>query len=161
MKRSTNAALNACIELRSKSNKFQKGDKVTSDCKADNYLLEKYAREDDIADTKADMLPFIQAQSIWPPGYTQASWNKALRCHREYEEYVVKGIFIEELSESIQHSMRLYMGSETNATIHYLGRYRTLWTEWQIDSQNNNVPLHNEMTKNPMWKQWIQKDQSK
>lgn len=44
--------------------------------------------------------------------YAEALYNKVVRCDRVYDEYMLKGIFIEFLLESIYHSRRSYWGLE-------------------------------------------------
>lgn len=55
---------------------------------------------------EADMMHFIQTSNKSPSEHADALWNKVPGCKKVYDEYVLKGIFIAGLPESIRHSMR-------------------------------------------------------
>lgn len=59
-----------------------------------NYLLETYAMDYIIAKTDAHMMLFKQPLSKSPTGYAGAHWNKAIRCNRLYDDYVLKRILL-------------------------------------------------------------------
>lgn len=140
MKKPAAAALNSRISLPSKSHRRHKEGTLTTYCEVVNYLLETYATDDVIAETDAEILRFTQPPTKSPTEYAEALWNKALRCDRVYDEYVLKGIFIEGLHESIRHSMRSYWGSRKNATVHDLARHATSLTNLQHGSRIPDVP---------------------
>lgn len=99
MKCPATAALNARIALRSELHMLQEKVEVTSYCEVDNYQLEMYATDDIIGEREADTMKFTQLSNKQATEYTEVLWNKALRYHRVYDEYVLKGIFIEGLPE--------------------------------------------------------------
>lgn len=111
MKRPAAEALNARTALRSDSHKRQKKGAVAIHWEAVNYLLETYKTDEVIAETDADMVHLVQASNESSTDFANAMWNKALQCHRVYDEYELKGIFLEGLPESIPRIMRSYWGS--------------------------------------------------
>lgn len=67
-----------------------------------------YATDDVIAKVEDEALYFTQPSNMTPKEYAEALWIKELRCHHDYDEYVVKGILIKGLHGSLRHSMRSY-----------------------------------------------------
>lgn len=104
----TTAGLNACMVLQRKLQKRQKEGMDTSNCQAVNVFLETYFTDDGCAETDNDMMCFTQLLHKSPTEYAGALWNQVLWCYRVYEEYLLKGIFILGLLESIQNSIRSY-----------------------------------------------------
>lgn len=86
-----------CIILKLKVHRHQKQNTVASYCEVVKYLLETYATDDITAETDDDMIQRTQPSNSSPEEYAEALWNKALKCHREYDEYVLKRIFMESL----------------------------------------------------------------
>lgn len=62
------------------------------------------------------------------------------------DKYVLKGICIEDLSESIRQSMCSYLGSKHYSTGQDLERQATSQTELKISSRNINAPRDYEIT---------------
>lgn len=93
MKRSTAATRNVRLALRSKSRGSQKEYTVSTYCKAVNYSVEMYATDEVNAETDADMMHLTQPSNKSPTEYAEGLWNKALRCNRVYEEYMLKVYF--------------------------------------------------------------------
>lgn len=60
-----------------------------------NYWLEKYASEDFIAVTYANIIHFTLLVAKLPMQHAESLWNNTVRCTRVYDEFVVKDMFIE------------------------------------------------------------------
>lgn len=73
-----------------------------------NYLLTAYAADDIIVKMDAEILLFTHTSNIMPTDYAEVHWNKAQRCDRICDEYVLKGIFFEGRHGSIRHGKRSY-----------------------------------------------------
>lgn len=108
MKWSAAIAFNACIATQSKSHWRPNEEAVISYFGDVIYFLETVATSDLILETDADMIQSTGPSSKLPTEHGEAFWNKTLRCHRVYEQYLPNGVFIERLSESIRHSMHLH-----------------------------------------------------
>lgn len=93
-------ALTACIQSSYWSYLCQKEGIVTSRYEYLNYFLEDESTVDKMLDTKANDTDFVQVSNKPPAEYTEALWIKGMRC---IWEAVLKGIFIEWLTESIHH----------------------------------------------------------
>lgn len=83
---------------------FRKKGTTTSYWETVNTLLKIYDTNDPITETDGDMVHFTQPSSQSPAEYAGDVWDRVLRCHRVYDKYLLKGIFLEGLSESIQHT---------------------------------------------------------
>lgn len=77
-------------------------------CEAVHNLLKIYATGDIVSETDASMMQFTQPLNKLATEYSEALWNNALRCERVNDEYVLKGVLIEGLLESIRHTMHSY-----------------------------------------------------
>lgn len=58
-------------------------------------MLATCATDDIIVETDADLMQLTQPSNKVPTEYSGALWNKAFRRDTVYNEYVLKGIFIE------------------------------------------------------------------
>lgn len=123
MKSPAAASLNACIALKLKFHRSQSEGTVTSSCAAIHKLLETYTTEGIIADTNINMMTITQVQNGSPTEHVEALWNKALQRDRVYDEYVLKRIFIEWVSESTSPSNITYWGLKRNAIVQDLVRH--------------------------------------
>lgn len=98
----------ASISLRPKSHRGQEEGKVLSYCKAVNYFSKTYAGNNVIAETDSDKVWFTQPSNKWHTEFADALWNKELRCDHVYDEYILKGDYIEGLLEYIVLSIRSF-----------------------------------------------------
>lgn len=78
---------------------------ITSHWEAVYYLLKTYTTYNVVAGTGADMMLFTQPSNKSPMEYAVALRNETLKGDRVYDEYFLKGIFIEVSSASIPHNM--------------------------------------------------------
>lgn len=79
IKRPSAAALNGCIELRSKlHHKHQEEGNVTSHSKDVTHLLQTHTTDYGIAETGGYMTRFKQPSSKSPTKNAEVLWNKAL-----------------------------------------------------------------------------------
>lgn len=67
-----------------------------------NYLLEKTTTENVIAEAHAEVIRLVQLHNKTQIEYTELFGARTLGCNRMYHNYVLKGIFIEELQDSIR-----------------------------------------------------------
>lgn len=133
------AALNYCIASLSKLNRRRKEGTLTSYCEVVTYLLESSATDDFfIAEPDAKILRYTQPWNMMPTEYGRALWNKALRCDRDHDEYICKGIFLEGLHGSIRHGCT-YWSSKKNATFYELARQATYLTNSKDGSRLSNT----------------------
>lgn len=95
--------------------------------KAVSYLL-KTCETNVIAEMHADIMHFTHLSSTSTAEYANAPWNKLLQCNRVYDDYVLKGIFIEGLFGTGCPSYHLYSGSKKVATEFYMARNATSLT---------------------------------
>lgn len=79
------AAPNARMALRPKTNKCQKEGRVTYYCDAINNVLKTYETDDVIAEAESNMMLFTQTSNKSHTEYTEALWNTALQCDMVYE----------------------------------------------------------------------------
>lgn len=100
MKHPVAAMLNACIAVKPKLHNRQKEGTVLLYCEAINinYLLKTLATHYVIAKTDADIMQITQPSNTSAMEYANGMSNKALRCNRVNDKYVLKGILIECLS---------------------------------------------------------------
>lgn len=108
MKRPATAALTNRIDPRSKRQKRRNEGTVPSYCEAVIHLPKMYVTNNVIAEMFANIMWFTTPPNKLPTENGEALWNKARRCHRVYDEYAVKGVYIEGLPESVWHSMCSY-----------------------------------------------------
>lgn len=83
----------------------QKQGTGTSYMEAIHYLLETDATDNVITKRDADKMRPTPQSDKTSPGFTGPLWNKALQCHRIYDEVVIEFFSTEGLSESISHSI--------------------------------------------------------
>lgn len=88
---------------------------------------------------------FTPSTNISPKTHQKALWNKALRWHREYEDYVVR-IFMEGLRQSLPHHMHSFLHSKKNSTIHDLVLNEASVAKFQHGLHNNNTTGQNDQT---------------
>lgn len=106
LKKSTEAALTARLLLKSKSSQYSfKEGVLKTYCKVVNHLLETYTTEEFISE-KDRIACFVKPSNMSPLKIANELWPKRRRCSHVYEECVLKGIFVEELPQSIRPSMR-------------------------------------------------------
>lgn len=67
---------------------------LKSYCEVVNYLLEKYASDEIIGETTAEIKSWKQQEGKKETKLWKKLWDKVLRCGKVYEEYHLKGIFI-------------------------------------------------------------------
>lgn len=148
MKRAAAHALNTRIALRSKAHRSQKEGPIPSYCEAINYFLETYAVDDVIVQTDTNIMSFTQLSNKSPTEYTEAFWNNAHQWNSVSDEYVLKEISIEGLSESVRRSTRSYWSSKKDSTLHDVAHRANLLTKLQHDIRNTDAPYHKEKTDN-------------
>lgn len=69
---------------------------MTSYRESVKFILEMNVTNIVIAEADAHMMHFTQLLNRSSTEYTEAAlWNKLVQCNRVYDEYVLKGIFIE------------------------------------------------------------------
>lgn len=81
------------------------------------HLLAEYESDEIIAEKTADINAMKQQDNQTATKFSQYLWEKVLRCKQVYEEYFLKGIFIEGLYESFRHIMRTYW--EKKSSLHF------------------------------------------
>lgn len=147
MKEPAAAAFISRISLPSKSRTHKEGT-LTSYCKVVNHLFETYAMDDVIEETDAKIMHYTPSADKKPIESTELLWSKALRCDRVYVEYVLKGIFIEDLHKSIRHIMGPYWESKKNATMQDLASHSTSLMHLKYDSQLTDSPNFSDHSSN-------------
>lgn len=93
MKCAVAPAPKACMALRLKSRKPEKGGTVFFYCEAFNYLLKAYITDPFIVETNADMMPFTQPKIELLAELAKALLRKVHRC---------KGVFANKYSKELQ-----------------------------------------------------------
>lgn len=106
---------------------------LTTYCDVASFLLETYSTDIGIAEIDAEILRSTHPSNMTSTEYTEALWKKALPCHCVYDEYMLKGMFIEGLIWSIRRTMWSYWSSEKDASIHDLARHLVSLTNLQWD----------------------------
>lgn len=94
MKGSAAVAINTRVTFKSTMYKRQK--KVIRRLVSvyENYHLRTYTTKYVVAEPDGDMTRLIKSWNSLPNKYMEAFWNKTLRCHREFDEYVLEGSFM-------------------------------------------------------------------
>lgn len=75
-----------------------------------HYFVETYATDEKTAKVDADMMRFNQSFNETTMLHSEALWNKVVEVDKVHDEYVLYGIFIEGLLESICHSLHPNFG---------------------------------------------------
>lgn len=70
------------------------------------YLLQTYLSQDVVAETNAALTCYTQPSTVMPVQYVKALVYKSLKYREVYEEYLLKGLLIKGLHESLHHSMQ-------------------------------------------------------
>lgn len=109
MKGSSAAAFNARLYLTptSSSNTHRTEERMLrTSPEVVNHLLETCATDKVIAEKDAALTHYCQSPATLRTQLEEALVTESLRCLNVCDEYVLKGIFIEALHESIHHSSR-------------------------------------------------------
>lgn len=82
------------------------------------YLLQTYATNEIMEDTKKEIATITQLFNRTPLQYTEELVSKTLCCGDVYDVQDCNEIFITELNKSIRQSMRGYSATSTTASVH-------------------------------------------
>lgn len=108
MKKLAAEAFTYHIVQSSNSNKRQEEGALTSICEVVHYLLDTYATEDGNTEIGAKIFCITQPSNMTPKDHVGTLWNKVIYCDWDYDESVLKGIFIEGLHRSIRCGMKSF-----------------------------------------------------
>lgn len=129
MKKSASAVLNTRLASKHKTRtripSVKKTTTLTTYPQVVSYLLQTYATDENIADTKDEITMFSQPPNKTLSQYAEELVAKALRCGDVYKEHDLNEIFIEGLDKSIRRSMRGYWASRETASLHGLAFHAT------------------------------------
>lgn len=89
------------------------------------YLLHAYGNDDVIDKTNVTLTRLTQPLTMSSTQYEEALVATSLRREDMCDEYVLKGIFIEGLQESVRRSGRSYWSTHPKSTLYHLARHAT------------------------------------
>lgn len=107
-----------------------------------NYFLEAHVTDDSIPKMDSEITHFTQPYNVMPMEYEGAPGNRALSCHRVYDEKIDKGIFTDVLHGFIRQSIRSHWCSRKNAQVHDLAHHRMSFSDLQDGSKSSNTWQH-------------------
>lgn len=127
MKGSSTVALDAhlCLKPTSSQNTPRvKEEMLRTYLEVVNSLLHIYATDNVIAETGAALTRYIQASTMLLPRYAEALIAMSLKCGEVYDEYFLRGVFIEGSHGSVRQSMP-YWSTHPWSTLYDLARHAT------------------------------------
>lgn len=113
-------------------------------CEAVNYLLETFTKYNIVSEIDDDIVQLTLVWNKFPMEFAEVLWIRALRRDKVYDEYVLKGIFIEALAEPVCHSMHSQWGSKIIAAVHELASQGTLLAQLHHGSRSTNASRHHD-----------------
>lgn len=102
--------------MRKERKKYPEGT-FTPCCAEINHLFSKYASEEIMAETNAEINLWKQHKWKKATNFWNTLWAKVLICGQMCEEYPLKTIFIERLAESLLQRIRNHCGRRNYASI--------------------------------------------
>lgn len=102
------------------------------------YFRDTYAMDDITAETDAHMMQLAQPSNKTTTEYAEKLWNETFRCSRKFDEYVLKRIFNERMSELNPQISCLYQSSKKKVTVHDPARPATSLTKLQHGSSKTD-----------------------
>lgn len=99
-----------------------------------HYLSQSYAISDVIAEVDAALTRFTQLLTMKPKKYAKVSVTESLRCVEINDKYVLQGIFIEFLHNSVCYTMPSDKCTQPRSTIYDLACHETSLRELQKGS---------------------------
>lgn len=68
----------------------------------------EYATAEFIAESDSKIAPFVKLSNMFPLEFANELWLRTIRRTQVLDDYVLHGIFVEGLTQSIRHSNRSY-----------------------------------------------------
>lgn len=86
-----------------------------------SHLLGTYATDDTIAETDGEIAHYVKPLTMSPLHFSYELWLKTVRRPHDYDEYVLKGVFIRRLLPFIWPNMQSYWSSSGTAKLPEVG----------------------------------------